>query len=170
MRQVSTLLKLSEQPHFSSPPPPSPSSDALPPHPWAQDSKNHPEDEISSPIQRIMFMCSEQNLVQDYLVLLIRQLLCLDHFLWHQHYHFVQVSPWTLFLVGTFQQSILGTCAGSNLEVSIDHEVIIFGRAVAHRAGPSRLLLVHHQEQRCVETLYTGQTWVSKVYWLNWKV
>ena len=81
-----------------------------------------------------------------------------------------QVSPWTLFLVGTFQQSILGTCAGSNLEVSVDHEVIIFGRAVAHRAGPSRLLLVHHQEQRCVETLYTGQTWVSKVYWLNWKV
>ena len=29
-------------PHFSSPPPPSPSSDALPPHPWALDSKNHP--------------------------------------------------------------------------------------------------------------------------------
>ena len=78
------------------------------------------------------------NLVQDDLVLLIRQLLCLDHLLQQQHFDLLyQRLP----------------RIDSNLEVSVDHEVVIFGRTVAHRAGPSWLLLVHHQEQRGVETL-----------------
>lgn len=84
-------------------------------------------------------------LVQDDLILLIRQLLCLDHLLQHQHCdHLYQKLPQI----------------NSNLEVSIDHEVVIFSRTVAHRAGPSRLLLVHHEEQRGVETL---KSWLELI-------
>ena len=40
-----------------------------------------------------------------------------------------------------------------DLEISVDHKVVVLGGAVADGAGPGGLLLVHHQEERGVETL-----------------
>ena len=87
-----------------------------------------------------------KHLVQDDLILFIRQLLSLDHLLRRQYYHcyFRQREQFCAMLVFGFDP---------NLEVTVNHEVVIFGWTVAHRASPSWLLLVHHQEQRGVETL-----------------